>query len=337
MAKFFCKNIYILRIYIFTISPILFLYVDLLGKIVIIFLRKEVCQVKVNFNEAIYNFYNYVRFKNKSTTYSSIKYRIDKYILPYFNNKNLFDLTKKDYLEWQYYINTLELRYNYKSSLHCTFSKFLNFCIIYYDLPYNVATIVGNFKNNDIENYGDVWTIQEFNQFISVIDNLKYKVIFELLYFTGMRKGEVLALKWEDIDFNKQKISINKTITRTHELQTPKTKASNRIISIPNYLISDIFELKKNSEDDLVFNDITFTTLLRKKNYYCELANVKRIKIHELRHSHAYFLFDNNVPIDEIKYRLGHSKISMTMDTYLRFIPINEKNVISTLSSINYF
>lgn len=293
--------------------------------------------MNVKFNEAIDNFYNYVKFKNKSTTYSSIKYRIDKYILPYFNNKNLFKLTKKDYLEWQYYINTLDLRYNYKSSLHCTFSKFLNFCIIYYDLPYNVATIVGNFKNDNVENNGDVWTIQEFNLFINVVDNLKYKVIFELLYFTGMRKGEVLALTWSDIDFNKKKISVNKTITRDHEIHSPKTKSSNRVISIPDYLLNDLFDLKKYyCKNELIFYDITFSNLLRIKNYYCKKANVKQIKIHEFRHSHAYFLFDNNVPIDEIKYRLGHSKISMTMDTYLRFIPINEKNVISTLSSINY-
>lgn len=294
--------------------------------------------MNVTFNNAIDNFYNYVKFKNKSTTYSSIKYRTDKYILPYFNNKNLFELTKKDYLEWQYYINTLDLRHNYKSSLHCAFSKFLNFCIIYYDLPCNVAQIVGNFKNNDIENNGDVWTIEEFNQFINVVDDLKYKVIFELLYFTGMRKGEVLALTWNDINFNNKTISINKTITRKHELQTPKTKSSNRTISIPTYLINDLLKLKQRSfKDILIFENITFTTLERKKNYYCKKSYVKQIKIHEIRHSHAYFLFSNNVPIDEIKYRLGHSKISMTMDTYLRFIPINEKNVVSTLSSINYF
>ena len=158
-----------------------------------------------------------------------------------------------------------------------------------------------------------------------------------MLYFTGLRKGELLALKWEDINFYERTIKINKTITRTHELQTPKTKSSNRIISLDDEMIRQLKELKINNNDDFIFGNVTFTTLLRKKNYYCDIANVKRIKIHEFRHSHACLLFMNNVPIDQISNRLGHSKISITTDTYLKYIPKNEKRVIMTLNSLHTF
>lgn len=71
------------------------------------------------------------------------------------------------------------------------------------------------------------------------------------------------------------------------------------------------------------------------KNYYCKKANVKQITIHEFRHSHACLLFKNNVPIEDVSHRLGHSTISMTMDVYLKYLPHNEKRVISTLNSIH--
>ena len=67
---------------------------------------------------------------------------------------------------------------------------------------------------------------------------------------------------------------------------------------------------------------------------YCNLSGVKQIKIHEFRHSHACLLFQKNIPIEDISYRLGHRSLSITMDTYLRFLPRNEKRVIDTLNSI---
>lgn len=146
-----------------------------------------------------------------------------------------------------------------------------------------------------------------------------------------MRKGELLALKWEDIDFINKTISINKTITREHEIQTPKTQTSNRIISISDNLINELSKLKRDSE--FIF-DISFTQLKRKKDYYCNLSGVKQIKIHEFRHSHACLLFTNKIEIEDISYRLGHSNISMTMSTYLKYLPRNEKRVVNLLNSL---
>ena len=154
-----------------------------------------------------------------------------------------------------------------------------------------------------------------------------------MLFFTGMRKGELLALKWQDINFNNNTININKTITREHELLPPKTNSSNRIISINNNIIVQLYNLKQNTNNnDFIFN-ISFTQLKRKKDYYCSLANVNKIKIHEFRHSHACLLFQNKIEIEDISYRLGHSNISMTLSTYLKYLPRNEKRVIKLLNS----
>lgn len=305
----------------------------------------------VSFEEAINSYYEYLKLKDKNSTYVSNVYRFNKYILPYCGNNNIFTFSKKDYLNWQYYINSFDFKYNYKSVLHYCFVSFLNYCIVFYDLKYNVASIVGNFKNNDIKKTGYVWSIDDFNKFISVVDEPIYKTLFELLYFTGLRKGEALALTWEDIDFNNNKISITKTLCKEHIdgqfiLSTPKTNSSIRMIGIDEYIIIKLLELKKyyilnfDSFDESYFvfggnKPLAFTTLTRKKDYYCNLANVKRIKIHDFRHSHACLLFMNDVPIDEISHRLGHSTISMTTDTYLKYLPIKEKRVLETLNSLH--
>lgn len=290
---------------------------------------------KIKFEQALEEYLLFVKLKKKMDTYSTVERRIKKHILPFFNNKYIDELSPFDIIKWQLEIDKLGFKYNYKSSLYYALSNFYLFCSNFYGVE-NIVKKVGNFKNDEIKEKGNIWTYEEFNQFIESIDNKKYHLLFNLLYFTGIRKGELLALKWEDIDFSNKIISINKTITRNHKLQTPKTKTSNRTIMIDDLLLDELktYSIDKNS-NEFIF-DISFTHLLRVKNYYCKKANVKQIKIHEFRHSHACLLYTHEVPIDQISNRLGHSKISITTDTYLKYLPKNEKRVISTLNSLRF-
>lgn len=307
--------------------------------------------MKITFNESINQYLIYCSLKKKNSSCDSIKYRINKFILSYFNNKNIYELSTKDYLDWQYYIESFNFKYSYKSVLHYTFSNFLNYCMIYYDLPCNVASKVGNFKNDFITNKGSIWNLEDYNKFISSVDSLMYKSLFDLLFFTGIRKGELLALTWDDIDFDLGSIYISKNLSKSvvngsHLITTPKTRSSIRNIVIDNVILNELKDLhnyyKSNyidfSSSWFLFggrNVISFNTLMRKKNYYCELANIKPITIHQFRHSHACLLFQNAVPIEDVSYRLGHSKLSMTMNVYLKYLPKNEKRVYDTLNSIH--
>lgn len=287
----------------------------------------------LTFEKAVSEYLEYIRLKRKEITYLTHEDRIKKHILPFFKNRFIADISKNDILKWQIEINKLDFKYNYKSAIFYSLSSIYNFLEDFYNVD-NIVKKVGNFKNDDIEEIGNIWTYEEYKKFINIIDEIKYKVLFELLFFTGLRKGEILALTKNDINLIDNKIIINKSITRTHKINTPKTKTSNRIISIDNTLKEELNEYITNYNIvDNLFN-ISFTTLKRKKDYYCKKANVKQIKIHEFRHSHACLLFKNDVPIDEISYRLGHSKISVTTDTYLRYLPKQEKRVISTLDSL---
>lgn len=300
---------------------------------------------KIKFEVAVKEYLYESELRLKPNSYRSAKNRIVINILPYFKGKYIHKISKKDYMEWQIKMNEKGFSIRYKKNLHIAFVIFLNYCVKNYDLKTNVASLVGNFKQIDYEEKnGNIWTIEEFNQFISIVDDPIYKTLFNLLYFTGLRIGEALALTFNDIENNS--ISINKNMTRfikngSHVIVKPKSKSSIRKIGIDDILKKELLDLQdiysSTNDNSFIFgNDkpLSTTTIERKKNMYCNMAKVKQIKIHEFRHSHACLLFMNNVPIDEISYRLGHATISITMDIYLRYLPKDEKRVLATLNSL---
>lgn len=290
--------------------------------------------MNIAFDHAIEEYFKYSKIKLKESTYEEQFLKIKKHIIPFFKNRNIYDINLKDIIKWKEFIELFNFKYNYKSYLYYSLTSIFDFLVKYYNIDKNYAKIEGNFKNDEKEEIGNIWTLKEFKKFIKKVDNIEYNALFNLLYFTGMRKGELLALNWKDIDLKHKKVNINKSITRNHKIQTPKTKSSKRIISINRKTKRKLKKLRKlkNIDDKFIF-DISFTQLKRIKDDYCKISNVQQIKIHEFRHSHAVLLYLNGVPIDEISNRLGHSKISVTIDTYLKYLPKKEKRVIKLLNS----
>lgn len=151
------------------------------------------------------------------------------------------------------------------------------------------------------------FTLEEYKQFDSVIKDFNYHTFFELLYFNGLRQGEAQALTWNDIDFVKKAVKINKTLTtkikgEKQTISSPKTRSSVRTLPLTDNLLNDLRTMQNNakhftdySNDWFVFgNSIPFkeTTIQKKKNDYCNLAKVPQIRIHDFRHSCASLLIN---------------------------------------------
>ena len=184
------------------------------------------------------------------------------------------------------------------------------------------------------------WTKQEFDLFMESMDKRdRYYVIFMTLFWTGCREGELLALTLNDIDFDNNTIDINKTYFRSEGkdiITTPKTEGSVRVITIPEFLK---IELKQYAEQlyDYPRNErlfpITARALQKKLKSQIEKANVREIRVHDLRHSHVAFLINEGVQPLLIKERLGHKDIKVTMNTYGHLYPNQQKAVADLLES----
>ena len=300
----------------------------------------------------------YFKFKEQSCKGSSAvtnKSRIEGHILPFFGEKKIFDITVKEVIQWKDSINTKGFSLEYSKALYNTLTNMFSYAMTHLNLQKNPATQAGNFKRPDeIKEKTQYWTYEQFKNFYSVINNDLWRVFFATLYFTGMRKGEIQALKWSDTDLSKKAIRIEKTLTRKtteeekkagiwYKLTPPKTKASIRTILIPDAVVNLLTKhYNKESkidgfnQDCFVFGTSRFlsdTSIDRYKNKYSVLANVPKIKIHDFRHSHASYLINNGANIMVVSTHLGHSDIKETLNTYSHMFPNFENQIIDFMNA----
>lgn len=304
--------------------------------------------MKLLWNEAYNEYLNYAQYKLKPQTRRSLEERFKTKINPYFKDYNIYDIKEIDYLNWQIEIEKKNYSNNYKKNLHYLMCGFYDYLIKYYDVKKNIPKLVGNFKLKYEQKIYNTYNYKDFKKFIKCFDNKIYKEFFNLMFFTGVRPGEAMALKFSDL--NNRVLSITKTIDEhgKRELSDPKTIKSVRNIQIDRKLCNDLLKLKKIYFEKYKYFDNDFyifgglkplspTTINRYKIKACERANLKPIKLHEFRHSHATLLLSKKVVINEISRRLGHSKTSITLDIYCHAKKEHEKKVIKTLNFMRLF
>lgn len=291
----------------------------------------------------------YMNLKLKAQSYRKQLHIYITHIVPYFKKYLVKDINASIYLDWMTKIEKKNYKNSYNKSLHEAMVSILNYAVKFYDLEKNVASIFGGFnkKRNERKNT-DYWSLEEYEKFFSVIDDDLYKLLFNILYFTGLRIGECLALTWND--FNNNSLDINKTIAKEKDengnyiINSPKTESSYRKITLDNQIIVELKKLHAKQKEKTFYNDSCFifggtkplsqSTVTRKKNKYCELADIKKIRLHDFRHSHATLLHTNGIPITVISQRLGHSNISTTLDIYTHLVNKDDEKAIDLINYI---
>ena len=221
----------------------------------------------------------------------------------------------------------------------------------------NPILSVGNFSDPyDIISAEDklqYYTAEEFKKFISCakenntsLSDWGYYVFFNIAFYTGMRKGEINALKWSDIEGNKIHVrrSIAQKLKGGDRETPPKNKSSYRTLQMPQPLIEILDEHKERQKKINGFTEdlricggtscLRDTSISNKNIKFAHAAGLKTIRIHDFRHTHASLLVNEGINIQEIARRLGHAKIEETWNTYSHLYPREEERAIAILNKI---
>jgi integrase len=279
----------------------------------------------------------------RPTTLENKQTLINTKVLPYFKAMPINTIEPLTVRKWQNDLLNHKSEYadTYLKTIHNQLSAIFNFAVKYYKLPSNPARICGAIGKKNASSM-DFWIQEEFEKFIAVVsDKPASKTIFPLLFWTGMRSGELLALTLDDFDFLEKTVSINKNYAR-HKgkdlIMEPKTPKSKRIIALPNFVCSIVLDYANKLYDykpnERLFH-FTKYYLTHEMIRGVKKSGVKKIRIHDLRHSHASLLVEEGFSILLISERLGHENIETTLQTYSHLYPNKQGEVAIRLDELN--
>lgn len=296
--------------------------------------------------EAFYELYEQdVRPRLKENTWLTKQVIIEKKILPYLGKRKLSEITAKDVIDWQNAMMKLKkpngepLSQCYLKTIHAELSALFNHAAKYYQLNINPARNAGCMGQEENKEMS-FWTKEEYLKFAeAIMDRPISYYAFEILYWCGIREGELLALTPADFDFDKAVLRINKSYQRIHGedvVTTPKTKKSNRMIKMPKFLCEEMKDCLKMFYDikltDRIFQSLSKHVLATEMERGCKVTGLKKIRIHDLRHSHVSFLINKGFTALEIGNRVGHESEKITY-RYAHLFPTKQDEMADFLDN----
>ena len=287
---------------------------------------------------------------------------LNRYILPTVQNERLDRLNAQKLQAWKQTVTALSLSPKTQQNIYAAFRAMLNYAVKLEYLPRNPLTAVGNFKDTDFtppQEKLHYYTAAEFLRYKAAaladaeqkgtLSEYAYYVFFCIAYYMGMRKGEINALRWSDIEGNLLTVrrSVTQKVKGESALETlPKNKTSYRTIEIPEPLMEILAEWKKRLAERDAYRDnyrvcgggengvLSDTNIDLHNRRYAEAAGLPHIRVHDFRHSHASLLANEGINIQEIARRLGHAKIEMTWNTYAHLYPRESERSLSVLNKV---
>lgn len=308
-----------------------------------VFHLQQSADMDMSFESFVDIYKNDIRSRIKETTWLTKVNIIDKKILPYFGKRKISEIQTKEVIAWQ---NDLLQQKDktgkpysecYLKTIHNQLSAIFNHAVRFYALRTNPAAKAGNMGSEKRKEML-FWTKEEYLKFIdAMMDKPMLYYAFEILYWCGIREGELLALTPADFDFEKKTLRINKSYQRLQGkdvITTPKTKKSNRVIQMPDFLcdeMQDYFKQLYGLEPDSRIFPLTKHTLKRGMEFGCKASGVKVIRIHDLRHSHVSLLINMGYSAVAIGNRVGHESVEITY-RYAHLFPTVQKEMADKLN-----
>lgn len=280
-----------------------------------------------------------VKHNVRESTFNNQKSIVNKHIIPYFAELKLCDLVP-EHLERFYNIKLVEgLSPNYVRCMHAILSKALRTAAERGLIIKNIGALVTPPRAHDTEI--KTWTFDQVNHFLHTAKDRRLFIAYVLALYTGMRRGEILGLRWNDCDLENGKISVRQalySVSGKLVFQEPKTKGSRRVITLPDFAVASLrkhrakqnelkLQLGEGYDDHglVVANNsgkpVNPSDLNVDFEYATKKAGLPRMRFHDLRHTHATLLLQLGENPKVVSERLGHSKIGITLDTYSHVLP----------------
>lgn len=306
------------------------------------FLEKQSANPDMTFQNLYEIYMEDMAARLKQSTLLTKKAVLQTHILPFFGSKPINEIKASDVRRWQAKLMSSPNNYSqtYLKKINTELNSIINYAKRFYDLntnPCGKAGAIGKAKAEEM----DYWTYDEYIAFREgVKDKSLSYICFEILYWTGMREGELLALSPADIDLDNKTISINRTYQRIEGkdvFTSPKTRKSKRKIPIPDFLcqeLSDYIQSRYMLDADERLFPVTKSYLSHEMIRGCKNTGVKKIRIHDIRHSHASLLINQGCDALMLADRLGHEKVSTTLNTYSHLFPHKQQELVHSLESL---
>lgn len=302
------------------------------------FIKKQEKDFNMLFSDFIDIYMDDMKGRLKENTVRTKNYIINLKILPYFAKFKVSEITPAKVRSWQNDMIAKGYKDTYLKTINNQLSAIFNFAVQLYGISENPVKKAGGMGKSYSEEM-KFWTKDEFVRFLEKIMNKPTSyIIFKVFYWTGMRLGELLALTPSDLHLNQKYISINKSYQRIggrDVITDPKTPKSKRNITIPDFLVEDLREyldmLYSPDPNERVFR-VTKSFLEKEMRRGAKEAGLERIRIHDLRHSHAALLIEMGFPILAVSNRLGHEKIQTTLQVYGHLYPNKQQMIADKLN-----
>ena len=319
------------------------------------FKKKISKSVNMSFNSLYELYFEDYKKRHKPTAINTVETFFRLHILPFFDNIEISKINSYMIREWQNEMLEKEnekgksFSENSKSNIYAALKSMFNWAAKYQGLNENPCKNLGAFGSKKNCSEMKIWSVDDFNKFINLLEiknkekDGKYTdsiIIFKILFWTGLRIGEVLALTFDDINLKEKFIDVNKTISHINKkdyITTPKTLGSVRKVILPENLILDLklyfskFEKQKISKSERIFN--LKKSQLRYILEKCSIqAEVEKIRLHDFRHSHASYLLFIQADITAISKRLGHDNLQTTINTYSHLYKDANKQLMKKLN-----
>lgn len=253
-----------------------------------------------------------------------------------FQDRPIESISKVDLMKWRNDLSETDFSTSTKNSAISFIKSIFKFSNEMYGTP-DISSVLRRLKKNkdEILREMEVWTPEEFQTFLAMVDLREYRVFFEFLFWTGCRRGEAMALQKADVSNGWATIRYSQR-TASEGLKPTKTKQLRRI-KLDDKTYNDITAFMATTDSDYVFSHkgrpLSATAIDREFKRAIDKSGVKKIRIHDLRHSHATWLINNGVNIVAVSKRLGHASIEQTLKTYTHLLQETDQGMMDKINS----